>query len=38
MADDCEKMVQLVKYIENHPFLFDYNRAEYSNDTAKIAA
>ncbi|KAL4084301.1 hypothetical protein QTP88_028126 [Uroleucon formosanum] len=38
MAEDCEKMVQLVKRIENHPCLFDYNRAEYSNDTVKTAA
>jgi hypothetical protein len=38
MAEDCEKMVQLVKHIENHPCLFDYNRAEYSNDTVKTAA
>ncbi|KAL4104600.1 hypothetical protein QTP88_019894 [Uroleucon formosanum] len=31
-------MVQLVKHIENHPCLFDYNREEYSNDTVKTAA
>ncbi|XP_022170367.1 uncharacterized protein LOC111033763 [Myzus persicae] len=38
MAEDCEKMVQLVKHIEDHPCLFDYNRADYSNDTVKTAA
>jgi hypothetical protein len=35
MTEDCKKMVQLVKHIENHPCFSDYNRAEYSNDTVK---
>jgi len=38
MAEDSEKMVQLVKLIENHPCLFDYNRGDYSNETVKTAA
>lgn len=35
MSEESDKMVQLVKLIEHHPCLFDYNRGDYSNDTTK---
>lgn len=38
MAEENDKMIVLVKNIENYPCLFDYNRKDYSNDTTKTAA